>query len=57
MSYGYGALVYALTKNSYWFLKFSDRPSNCYNYLKIIFCFIKPAPICIELAPRRIPIW
>jgi hypothetical protein len=57
MSYGYEVLVKALTKNSYWFLNFSDQPFNSYNCLKIIFFLIKSVPIKIELALHWIQMW
>jgi hypothetical protein len=56
VSYGYGVLVQALTKNSYLFLNFSDRPVNPYDSLKIKFCLINPLLIWLDLAPRRMPI-
>jgi hypothetical protein len=38
--YGHGMVVWAVTKSRYWFLNFSDRPFNSYNFLKFSFCLI-----------------
>jgi hypothetical protein len=57
VSNGYGTVVQALTKNSYWFLSFSERPFDCYDISKFIFCLIKPPLSLKDLASRRSPIW
>jgi hypothetical protein len=53
----YGELVKALTKNSYWFLNFSDRPFKSCDFLNFTFCLIKWDLNWTDFAPRRIPIW
>jgi hypothetical protein len=52
-----GELVKALTKNSYWFLNFSDRPFKSCDFLNFKFCLIKRNLNWTDFAPRRIPIW
>jgi hypothetical protein len=39
LSWGYRALVWTLTKNSYEFLNFSDRPFNGCDFLKSNFAY------------------
>jgi hypothetical protein len=46
----------ALTKSSYYFLKFSDRPFNSCEFSKFSFCLIEPPLSWKGLAPPWIPI-
>jgi hypothetical protein len=47
-------MVYALTKSSYYFLKFSDRLFNSCDFSKLSFCLIEPPLSWKDLAPPRI---
>jgi hypothetical protein len=58
MSEGNGALVKALTKDSYRFINFSDRPVSSFDFSKFSFSLKKKTHLgWKDLGPRWIPIW